>query len=76
MIMSDFIAIVISVTALISGSCYLLYNHYRRKKAMRELIQRFIQDYFLMEHDCMEAYREMIHKACLENAREKFRNKD
>lgn len=74
---SDFIAIVIiSAATLTGGLCYLLYNHYRRKRAMRELVQGFMQDYFLMEQDYMEAHRAMIHKACQENAKENLRNKD
>lgn len=76
MMMPDLIAAVISMAALVSGSYYLLYNHYRRKKAMHELIQHFIQDYFLMEQHYMEAHRAMIRRACQENAKENLRNKD
>ena len=74
--MSDLIAVAISVTAIIGGSCYLLYEHYCRKKAMRELFQRFMRDRFLMEWDYLEAHRAMISKACQKNVKEELRNKD
>lgn len=71
----DLIAMVIG-TAVIAGSlCYPLYKHYRKKKAMHRLVQQYMQDYFLIERDYMEAYREMICKACMENTKENFRSK-
>ena len=72
---SDLVAMVISAAGLAIGSCHLLYKYYRRKKAMHEMVQHFIQDCFLIEQDYMEAFQAMIRKACLENAKENFRHK-
>lgn len=69
------IAMVIGAAVIAGSLCYPLYKHYHKKKAMHKLVQQFMQDYFLIERDYMEAYREMIYKACMENTKENFRNK-
>ena len=53
---SELLATAISATAIIGSLCYWFYKYYRRKKAMQKLMQRFMQDYFLMEWEYMEAY--------------------
>lgn len=72
---ADLIAMVIGTAVIVGSLCYPLYKRYREKKAMRRLVQQFMQDYFLIEQDYMEAYREMIRKACMENAKENFHSK-
>jgi len=72
---SELIANVISAVTIASYVCHLLYKHYRKRTAMCRLIQRFMRDRFLIEQDYLQAYRAMIRRACLENAKEKFRNK-
>lgn len=72
---SELIANVIGIVIISGYVCYLLYKHYRKKKAMRRLILRYMQDSFQNEHDYMEAYQAIIRKACQKNAKKKFRKK-
>ncbi len=70
---SEVIAQVIGVVTIISAVCRWLYKYFRRMIAMRRMIWRYLQDSFLNEYDGMEAYRAMIRKACMEDAKECFR---
>lgn len=72
---SELIANVIGIVIIAGYVCYLLYQYYRKKKAMRRLILRYMQDSFQNEHDYMEAYQAIIRKACQKNAKKKFRKK-
>lgn len=73
---SELIATTISATVIVGSLCYQLYKYYRRKKAMQKLMQRFMQDYFLMEWEYMEAYRKMVRRTCQKNAKTDICNKD
>lgn len=71
----ELIAVVIGTATIASSLCSLLYKYYCKKRAMHKLNQQFLQDYFLIEQDYMKACREMVHKACMQNTKENFRNK-
>lgn len=43
---------------------------------MRRLIWQFLEDQFFMEREYMEAHRTMLQKACQENAKAAFREKN
>lgn len=72
---SEFIAEALSVAAIVSFLCRLLYQYYRKKKAIRRLILQYMQDSFQNEYDYMTAYLEIIRKTCQKNAKKKFRKK-
>lgn len=72
---SEFIVDLLAVAAIVSFLCWLLYQYYRKKKAMRRLILQYMQDSFQNEYDYMTAYLEIIRKACQKNAKKKFRKK-
>lgn len=72
---SETIATIIAAASILGYLCRLLYQYYRKKKAMRRLILRYMQDSFQNEYDYMEAYQAIIRKACQKNAKKKFRKK-
>lgn len=71
----ELIAKAIAVVTIIVYLCYLLYKHYRRKKAMHRLILQYMQDSFQNEYEYMETCKAIIRKACKKNAKKKFRKK-
>lgn len=71
----ELIAKAMAVVTITVYLCYLLYKHYRKKKAMHRLILQYMQDSFQNEYDYMEAYQAIIRKACKKNAKKKFRKK-
>ena len=71
----ELIAKAMAVVTIIVYLCYLLYKHYRKKKAMHRLILRYMRDSFLNEYDYMESYSSIIRNACKKNAKKKFRKK-
>lgn len=74
--LSELIVIALSTVTIVGWLLHLLFKHCYRKLAMRGLIWRFLEDHFFMEQEYMEAHRAMLQKACQENAKAAFREKD
>lgn len=73
---TELIAQAISIVTIVGWLIHLLYKHCYRKIAMRRMIWRYLQDSFMDGYDCMEGYRAMIRKTCMEDAKERFRKKN
>ena len=73
---TELIAQAISIVTIVGWLLRMLFKHYYRKIAMRRMIWKYLQDSFMDGYDCMEAYRAMIRKTYMEDAKECFRKKN
>ncbi len=73
---TELIAQAISIVTIIGWLIRMLFKHCYRKIAMRRMVWKYLQDSFMDGYDCMEAYRAMIRKTYMEDAKECFRKKN
>ena len=74
--LSETIATVMATATIVGWLIHLLFKHCYRKIAMRRMVWKYLQDSFMDGYDCMEAYRAMIRKTYMEDAKECFRKKN
>ena len=73
---TELIAQAISIVTIVGWLFRMLFKHCYRKIAMRRMVWKYLQDSFMDGYDCMEAYRAMIRKTYMEDAKECFRKKN